>query len=318
MAEQEPRTDSTGSYTSREPSLVDQAVETPQAAPAVGRGPDSHSLPRSIEGRGGQTDWQAQFEEERARRQGTDRRLQQERDQWTQMQQEWESRLSQMEKIVQKLQGTPQGKDAGPSPQKPQAPSTPQASQPDALEQGLAAIRAIQYRDALLEQMTKPGGELEDVRGTIDYFVDQIEAIPPTYKDGALDHTGQRQAILKTAERVRALQQRTQQQTQETMMRGQTPGSSPGQPPDNSAAQLYEEFTDIMQLMASDEWDNKLSRQEQQQLEGRYLELLENEQIQNMHEGQTRPSMDWSEMQNTLRQLVRKISVLEGRPPQMI
>lgn len=314
MDQQEPRSTNSGTAASGDRSLLDQAIDTPQAAPAVGRGPDSHSLPRTPVRGEGPEDWQAAFEEERQRRQGVDRRLQQ-------LQQDYESRLNLMEQALQRLSSTPQ-QEAGPKTSRQdaapdaKAPAQPQAtSQTDALEHALSTVRAVQYRDALIDQMTRAGGELEDLRGAIDLFADQIPTIPPSWKDGQLDNSSQVEAIKAVAGRLRTLQQQTQQQTQETVLRGMTPGSSPGQPPENSAAELYEEFTTIMELMGSEEWDNKLSKGERNQLESRYFELLEDPIVQNQHGGQTRPTMDWNEMQESLRALVKQVNAMQGTRP---
>ena len=78
MSEQNPQAPVSGDSPDV-PSTLGQVLETPQAAPAVGQPPDTNTLPPSPQQGGGQApDYEALFREERERRQGLDRRLQQE------------------------------------------------------------------------------------------------------------------------------------------------------------------------------------------------------------------------------------------------
>jgi len=253
------------------------------------------------------------LEQERERRQGLDRRLQEERRQWEQERQEL---TQQVQEIVQTLSRLT-GQQEAPAAQAPQAP-TPQTSrrgetQEDALAVALERARAEQFRGILIDQMTAPGGPYEDLRGHLQLFAENIPLHRPDLgSDGRVNDSAQRAAIETMANALRGVRGDAQTRAQETVLQGMMPGSAPGAPAGPTAADMLQEFHDIMDVMGSREWDT-LERGEQQRLEARYFELAEDQGVRDGHGGSLRPSMDWSEMQQTLRDMVQRMNRIEGR-----
>lgn len=282
-----------------------QALETPQAAPAVGQAPDTSTLPPSPgQGSGTDPDYQALFEEERQRRQGLDRRLQQE----ATARQQLSMQLNQLQQQVAP-EAPQEPSQPSPAPTQPQAPA-----QTDVLQQAINQQLAAQYRDNLLTQYEQQLGV------PLSLFRDHIPAVPPVLGDGGvIDDSAQRAQIEAFATNLQQVQGQTAQQTQETVMQGMTPGSAPGAPVENSAADMYQEFQDLLTAQAAPDFVN-LDRGEQQRIEARYFELLDAPEIQDQHGGQTRPTMDWAEMQQTVRDLARRVNegMTNRRPNQAI
>jgi len=276
------------------PNSLDQALETPQATPEAGRGPDSHSLPRTTKPQVG-TDWEARYK-------GLDARYQKDREQWT-------SELEGLKSQIQQLSTTPTEPSA--PAQKPQAndkaPVSDSTSTLDALDRAIQQRKAASYRDMLVENMAKELGV-----PALEMFADDIPIHPPTLKsDGTIDDSRQLAAIKSFADKLRGVQDDVGKRTSDAIREGMTPGSSPGAQP-TTGQDVYEEFLELMEVFGSPEFD-QLSSVDQNRIQNRYFELTENAQVQDQHQGATQPTVSWKDMQNEVRDMMKRLNRLEGR-----
>jgi len=182
------------------------------------------------------------------------------------------------------------------------APEPQQAPQTDVLQQAIQRRQAEQYRDLLIQQYEQQLGV------PLSLFRDHIPAVPPVLgADGAIDDAAQRTAIQGFATNLQQVQGQVAQRTQQTVLQGMTPGSAPGAPAPTTAADTYNEFLEVMEAYGSEAFGT-LPRPDQQRIEARYFELLEDPVVTQQHGGQTRPTMSWDEMQQTMRELVRRVN----------
>ena len=277
------------------PDSLDQALETPQAAPAVGRGPDSHSLPRSIEPQVGDN-WEARYK-------GLDARYQKDREDWTR----------QLEDLRTQVQQLSQPKEPKAPAPKPQAKKEPE-SKPDpadistlnVLDQAIQQRKAASFRDMMVEDMSRELGI-----PALEMFTDDIPIRPPTRNEyGTVNDSAQRAAIQAFADKLKGVQGETSQRTQAAIREGMTPGASPGAPP-ATGSDVYEEFLELMEVYGSAEFD-ELSPTDQNRIQKRYFELTNDKTVQDRHEGETSPTMSWKDLTNDVRDALKRLSRLES------
>lgn len=282
----EPSSQPTGTGSDPEAiSDLGQALETPQAAPAVQNGPDSHSLPRSVKPQAAQ-DYKARYD-------GLNTRYQADRATWESRVQELEEQVAQLSKPApeQKLQAA-EGLDT---------PST------DVLDQAIRQRKAETYRNLLVESMAKELG-----LPALEVFADHIPVVAPELTDDGIDDSAQRAAIKGFADKLRGVQGEASQRTQSAIMEGMTPGSAPGAGAPAAGDDLYQEFLELMEVQGTAEFA-RMDAADQRRIEKRYFELLETPAVQGRHEGQTAPTMSWQEMQQTVRDLVKRMGPAQGR-----
>jgi len=221
----------------------------------------------------------------------------------------WETKFAELESRISQLTNRDASQAQAPSqPKAPAAPKTDNAANLDVLDQAIQQRKAESYRNLLVESMGRELG----VAG-LEMFSDNIPVLPPKLgADGSIDDSAQRAAIKAFADKLSGVQGEASQRTKSAIMEGMTPGSAPGAGVPTAESEIYQEFQDVMQVYGSEEFDT-LDKSEQRRIEKRYSELLEDPAVQNLHEGETRPTMSWQEMQKTIRNLVKQANAAQGR-----
>jgi len=285
-------------------------LETPQASPAAARGPDSHAGAQTLSQALGTpaNEWEGKYR-------ALQGQFDQARQQWDRRQESMSGELRALREQVAAMAQPP----AAPEPKEPAAPAkakapAPAASVESALESAIRAQRAAQYRDLLIGNMTRPGSPYEGL--PLNLFAANIPVVEPVVgSDGQLDDSGQRAAIESFAKALKQYGGDTGQQAQQAILAGTMPGSSPGVAPGgNSAADLYQEFQDLMAVYGSEAFMD-LTKQEQADLQERYYELAADPIIQGQHSGNLQPTMDLSSMSQMVRDLAQKVAALSGQNP---
>jgi hypothetical protein len=263
----------------------------PQADPGRSPSPDSHSLPTlgQVVSKSQERDWESSFK-------GLNDWVQKEFNPVrTQI-----AELTDAIKSLQKPQATPAAKPPAP------VSDGKRPQKVDPLDEALAAKKAEQYRDLLLDEYAQA------TNLPLDQFRTLVPVKPVTRaEDGTLDDSAQRGEIQKLVDGLKGLSDSTREKTQEKMMQGYTPGSSPGGQPGSAAEEIYKEFTDLLSVIGTAEFE-ELTPTEKSRAEARYLELLRDPIVQEKHEGDTQPNMAYSELVRQFRVLQRQMNQSEG------
>lgn len=277
----------------------------PTAPPPVARPPDSHGLP------GTQPNPQAAAPQEpdwKARYQGFDAFYQKE----VRGIKEQLGTITETLATLAKPAPVPQAPAPDPKPaaKKSHAPVT------SALDDAMAQVKATQYRDSLLDLYSGKGEAGEGL--PLELFKENIPVIAPEIVDGKLDDSAQRKAITDFVSNLKGLAGEAATEAQRQVLAGEQPGSSVAPPPPGDVKQagddLYQEFTQIMQEMGSEDWLD-LDPSKQAEKEARYYELLEDPAIEDRHEGQLSPNMDLYTLTNQMKDMAKRMQILEGQSP---
>jgi len=297
MSESSSQQEQSGIIT-EERSAIEEALESPQADVTVGRGPDSHRLPRTVKGAQEEPNWEARYN-------GLNSRYQADREEWTRQ-------FEDLRKQLQQLTST-SSKETAPAASESQAakaqtkPEATGTTGVDALDRAIKQRKAETYRNLMVEQVSRELGIPE-----LEMFSDNIEIVPPTFDGDELDNSGQLAAIRSFADKLRGVQGEASRRTQDVIRKGSTPGAAPGVTAPTTGDDVYQEFLEVMEVYGSDEF-SQLPKADQGRIERRYFELLDDEAVADRHGGQTRPTMSWQEMQQTVRDLAKAVSSGQGR-----
>lgn len=291
----------------------------PQANPAQPHGPDSRTLPTLGETVGSgvkQPDYKSLYEQELARRQGQDRKINEYQQNQATLQSEFTELRQQMSTVLAAIQQpqAPKATEEKPTPQAPKAPAPVSDgnanNQPlDAISMALKLKRAEQYRDMLVEEYTKPGAKGEGL--PLSLFSDRIRVIEPIVgPDNSVDDSKQREEIESLITVLSAMKSDTQSSTQKTLLEGAGPGSAapPGAP--SGPGGTYAEFLDLMQKYGEPDFDIR-PRAEQAKIEQRYLELLNDPEVQRQHDGQLQPTPGVDDLYKQIRDLTNRLNAFQ-------
>jgi hypothetical protein len=267
-------------------------VEKPQASPATDRGPDSHSMPtlsEQLKDRN-ERDYKASYE-------GLNKWVTKEFN-------ELRSTVTQLAGTMTKLVELQQ---PSPAPEPQEKVSAGKSESKSALEQAIAQRQAEQYRDIMLERYEKETGL------PLTQFKELVQPVPPAMKeDGTLDESGQVSVIESLVNSLRGIKDDTQKETTRLMTEGELPGSAPGAAGGDEQPDAYKEFLKLMELQADPEFD-KLSKAEQDKIENRYVELMYDPVVQESHPARVRPTQNWNEMMDEMRDLTRRVKLVESK-----
>lgn len=241
----------------------------PAAKSRTQAGPEMTGLPEPQAG--GSTNWEALFQEERGRRQGLDRRIQEvasERDQLNQQLADMQRQLDELKKPQPQAPPVSDGK-------KPEAPNAEGEvhSLLQAMQGQLAQLQAAQHRDTLLREYMGPGkpGEGLDLYAYGDYI-----PVHPVEVDGTgkVDDSAQRQVIEGLIERLKAERGHAARVTEQSMVAGSTPGSAPSPGAPSSPQSEWEEYKQIKAEVNDTAAMAKLPPGEYQKKMDRYYKLV--------------------------------------------
>lgn len=243
---------------------------------------------------------------------------------------EWKQRYTGLDRFYQQQVATLQGEIASikdmvqqlvkpqppaPAQSAPQAPEKKEQQGSDVLSKAVEQVQATAYRDALIASYQSPGSAGEGL--PLVSFRDRIKVIAPAIgDDGSIDDAAQRKEIESMIDSLKAVVKTTHESTVQSIARGITPGSSPGGPAPDKAQKdrddKYAEFKTLMEAIGTDEFLD-LSKDEQARMESRYYTLLDDEDIQTMHGGSTRPTTSYEELLTKVANMERKQALLDQR-----
>lgn len=286
--------------------------QMPQASPAADQGPDSHKLPQlSDVVAGSDRDYEASFK-------GLNVKYQEEKKGWETEKTQFASALQKLQGQIEQLKQTPPpqspAQKASPEPQaKPSVSTGNTTTDSDELGKvvdGLKAQRAAKdYLDLMLDDYTKPGAPGDGL--PLRLFAEQIAVKPPDMTGGQIDDSAQRLEIEAMIGKLKQVTGTAKEETAQSLMEGWTPGSAASVPRgDQTAEAVYDEFLKLTDLRGQKEY-NDMPQADQDRLDARYYELLQDPNVKLQHGGSTGP-LSWEDVVDSVTNMGKQIAQMQA------